>query len=162
MIAHRLTILTGLAAVLLFGLSLSQAGAVKPDEILADPALEARARAISGELRCMVCQNQSIDDSDAPLARDLRLLVRDRLQAGDSNTAVRDFLVARYGQFVLLKPMFSLETAVLWIGPFALLAIGAVAIGLAARRHGRRGGKEPAALSAEEKARLDEIMAPGP
>src|SRR3977135_4705541 len=89
--------------------------AVQPDEILADGALEGRARALSKELRCMVCQNQSIDDSDAPLARDLRVLVRERLQAGDSDRQVIDFLVTRYGEFVLLKPRFSLHTALLWL-----------------------------------------------
>ena len=99
--------------------------AVQPDEILADAALEGRARALSKELRCMVCQNQSIDDSDAPLARDLRVLVRERLQAGDSDRQVIDFLVARYGEFVLLKPRFSLHTALLWLGPLAVLLIGA-------------------------------------
>src|SRR6187431_1125217 len=95
--------------------------AVQPDEILADPALESRARTLSSELRCMVCQNQSIDDSDAPLARDLRLLVRERLKAGDSDTQIRDFLVARYGDFVLLKPRFTRQTALLWLLPFLVL-----------------------------------------
>src|SRR5215475_9445743 len=88
--------------------------AVQPDEILPDPALEARARALSRDLRCMVCQNQSIDDSDAPLARDLRILVRERLTAGDSDTQVIDFLVARYGEFVLLKPRLAGHTLILW------------------------------------------------
>src|SRR4051795_8151046 len=104
------------------------AWAVQPDEVLPDATLEARARALSKELRCMVCQNQSIDDSDAPLARDLRILVRDRLKAGDSDTQVIDFLVARYGEFVLLKPRFSLHTALLWLGPLAVLLIGAFGI----------------------------------
>ena len=94
------------------------AAAVQPDEILSDSQLEARARTLTKELRCMVCQNQSIDDSDAPLARDLRLLVRERLQAGDSNREVIDFLVARYGEFVLLRPRFSAHTAILWLTPF--------------------------------------------
>src|ERR671935_518506 len=98
--------------------------AVQPDEVLSDQALEARARALSKELRCMVCQNQSIDDSDAPLARDLRILVRERLQAGDSDREVTDFLVARYGEFVLLNPRFSWHTAVLWLGPAAMLLVG--------------------------------------
>src|SRR5512132_3335168 len=98
--------------------------AVQADEILADSALEGRARALSKELRCMVCQNQSIDDSDAPLARDLRVLVRERLQAGDSDQQVINFLVARYGEFVLLRPRFSWRTALLWLGPAAVLAIG--------------------------------------
>src|ERR1700751_4574206 len=99
--------------------------AVQPDEILPDPVLEARARDLSRELRCMVCQNQSIDDSDAPLARDLRLLVRDRLKAGDSDRQVLDFLTARYGAFVLLKPPLEWTTVLLWFGPPGLLVIGA-------------------------------------
>ena len=109
--------------------------AVQPDEILADSALEGRARALSKELRCMVCQNQSIDDSDAPLARDLRVLVRERLQAGDSDGQVIDFLVARYGEFVLLKPRFSLHTALLWLGPAAVMLIGALGLFVLARRY---------------------------
>src|SRR4051794_26504591 len=100
--------------------------AVQPDEILADSALEGRARALSKELRCMVCRNQSIDDSDAPLARDLRVLVRERLQAGDSDGQVIDFLVARYGEVVLLKPRFSLHTPLLWLRPPAPLPLGRV------------------------------------
>src|SRR2546421_12095200 len=96
---------------LALSLNVTRASAVQPDEVLTDPALEARARALSKELRCMVCQNQSIDDSDAPLARDLRLLVRERLQAGDSDRRVTDYLVARYGEFVLLKPRFAWHTA---------------------------------------------------
>src|SRR4030088_1146829 len=102
--------------------------AVQPDEILPDPALESRARTLSRELRCMVCQNQSIDDSDAPLARDLRLLVRERLKAGDSDTQVIDFLTARYGQFVLLKPRVGWDTALLWGAPVVVLLLGALAI----------------------------------
>ncbi len=98
--------------------------AVQPDEILADPELEARARDLSRELRCMVCQNQSIDDSDAPLARDLRLLVRERLKAGDSDGQVLDFLTARYGEFVLLKPRFGWDTALLWLAPGVVLLLG--------------------------------------
>jgi cytochrome c-type biogenesis protein CcmH len=108
--------------------------AVTPDEILKDPALEARARHLSQELRCMVCQNQSIDDSDAPLAHDLRVLVRQRLEAGDSDKAVLDFIVARYGDFVLLKPPFQIDTLLLWgLPPLALIA-GIVALIIAARR----------------------------
>src|SRR5438045_8108200 len=102
--------------------------AVQVDEILPDPALEGRARAISHELRCMVCQNQSIDDSDAPLARDLRLLVRERLKAGASDSQVLDFLTARYGQFVLLKPRFAWDTAVLWLAPLAVLLLGGLGL----------------------------------
>jgi cytochrome c-type biogenesis protein CcmH len=113
----------------------SPALALGPDEVLSDATLEARARALSKELRCMVCQNQSIDDSEAPLARDLRILVRERLQAGDSDRQVIDFLVARYGEFVLLRPRFSWHTAVLWLGPAAVPLIGACAILVLARRY---------------------------
>ncbi|MFL6820898.1 MAG: cytochrome c-type biogenesis protein [Bradyrhizobium sp.] len=108
--------------------------AVQVDEILTDRALESRARAISHELRCMVCQNQSIDDSEAPLARDLRLLVRERLKAGDSDGQVVDYMVARYGEFVLLKPRMSWRTAVLWGAPLAILLAGLAAIGFSVRR----------------------------
>src|SRR6516165_396033 len=110
--------------------------AVQPDEILQDKALETRAWAISKELRCMVCQNQSIDDSDASLAKDLRVLVRERLTNGDSDQQVIGFLVARYGEFVLLKPRFNLHTAILWIGPPSLLIGGAIALVFIARRGG--------------------------
>src|SRR3954465_14992811 len=113
----RLIALTLLTATLLS--MPRQALAVQPDEILTDPALEGRARALSQELRCMVCQNQSIDDSDAPLAKDLRVLVRERLTAGDTDNQVIDFLVARYGEFVLLKPRVSIHTLLLWFSPFA-------------------------------------------
>ena len=108
--------------------------AVQVDEILPDPALEARAREISSELRCMVCQNQSIDDSEAPLARDLRLLVRERLKAGDSDRQVVDFMVARYGEFVLLKPRVSWHTAILWGAPLTILIAGLFAIGFSMLR----------------------------
>src|SRR6266478_7413364 len=108
--------------------ALPPALAVEPDEILSDPALEARARALSKDLRCMVCQNQSIDDSQAPLARDLRILVRERLQAGESDQQVINFLVARYGEFVLLRPRFSWHTALLWFGPATILIIGAYGV----------------------------------
>src|SRR5436305_11815885 len=112
------------------------AWAVQPDEVLSDTTLEARARALSKELRCMVCQNQSIDDSDAPLARDLRVLVRERLQAGDSDRQVIDFLVARYGEFVLLRPRLSAHTALLWLAPFSLVLLGAWALVSLWRRRG--------------------------
>ncbi|MGL5114348.1 MAG: cytochrome c-type biogenesis protein [Beijerinckiaceae bacterium] len=102
------------------------ATAVQPDEQLKDPALEARARKLSAELRCLVCQNESIDDSNAPLARDLRLLVRERITAGDADGDIRAFLVKRYGEFVLLRPPLSWRTALLWIGPFAALGVAAV------------------------------------
>jgi cytochrome c-type biogenesis protein CcmH len=138
--------------------------AVTPDEILPDPQLEARARALSHELRCMVCQNQSIDDSDAPLAHDLRVLVRDRLKAGDSDSQVLDFLVARYGEFVLLRPrVFEWHTAPLWLAPIGLLLIGGITVFVAARR--RRGGavnaEAPTPLSKSEQARLAELTKPG-
>jgi cytochrome c-type biogenesis protein CcmH len=138
-----------LAAVVL--LASSAALAVEPSEQLADPALEARARAISQELRCQVCQNQSIDDSNAPLAADLRRLVRERLQAGDSDRAVFAFLTQRYGDNVLLRPPLRFDTALLWFGPLALLLVAGVALALNARRR-----RVPAAapLSAEEEARL--------
>jgi cytochrome c-type biogenesis protein CcmH len=133
----------------------SVATAVQPDEQLADPALEARAREISAELRCLVCQNQSIDDSDAPLARDLRLLVRERLTAGDSDGEVRDYLVARYGEFILLKPPFAWSTLILWLTP--ILALGAGAI-IAMRRITRRPIRSADALSPEEEQRLSKIL----
>ena len=104
------------------------AHAVQPDEIMADPAKEARARELSKELRCMVCQNQSIDDSEAPLARDLRLLVRERIAAGDSNGQVIDFLVARYGEFVLLRPRLTLHTLLLWLVAPVALILGGIAL----------------------------------
>jgi cytochrome c-type biogenesis protein CcmH len=135
--------------------------AVQPDEMLSDATLEARARSLSKELRCMVCQNQSIDDSDAPLAHDLRVLVRERLQAGDSDRQVIDFLVARYGEFVLLRPRFSLHTALLWLGPGAILLIAACGLFVAARRR-RAASTVPAAeatkLTPAEEARLSEIL----
>jgi cytochrome c-type biogenesis protein CcmH len=132
--------------------------AVQVDEILPDPALETRAREISHELRCMVCQNQSIDDSEAPLARDLRLLVRERLKAGDSDSQVVDFMVARYGEFVLLKPRVSWHTAILWGAPLAILIAGLFAVGFSVlRRSGRTALPEVATLSEAERQRLDAI-----
>lgn len=134
--------------------------AVQPDEMLADPALEMRARNLSHELRCMVCQNQSIDDSEAPLARDLRILVRERLQAGDSDTQVLDFLTARYGDFVLLKPPLGWHTALLWLAPPGVLMLGIIALAFARRRAaaaGRTAAVEPA-LTASEERRLARLM----
>jgi cytochrome c-type biogenesis protein CcmH len=135
-------------------------GAVQPDEILSDPKLEQRARALSRELRCMVCQNQSIDDSDAPLARDLRLLVRERLTAGDSDRQVIGFLVDRYGEFVLLRPRFGLSTALLWIAPAAVLAIGGIVLVATLRRRRSDPVAEPelVPLSEAEAARLAELL----
>ncbi len=133
--------------------------AVEPDEMLANPVLEARARAISKELRCMVCQNESIDESQAPLAHDLRLLVRRRLVAGDSNQQVIDFLVSRYGEFILLKPPLSWNTVALWGAPPALLLVGAIMIVVVERRRKavQRASGTPQ-LSAAEQARLAEIL----
>jgi cytochrome c-type biogenesis protein CcmH len=138
--------------------------AVQPDEILPDPSLESRARTLSGELRCMVCQNQSIDDSDAPLARDLRLLVRERLKAGDSDAQVLDFLTARYGQFVLLKPRFGWDTALLWLAPAGVLLVGCW--GLVALLRRRRVSPEISELeqpqlTAAERGRLTELLGEG-
>ena len=129
---------------------------VTPDEILDDPALEERARSLGRELRCLVCQNQSIDDSDADLARDLRILVRERLESGYSDQQVRDYLVARYGEFVLLKPPVQASTWLLWAGPFALLLAGAVGVGTFMRRH-PVGMTEPSPLSNDERARLQQL-----
>ncbi|MER8827606.1 cytochrome c-type biogenesis protein CcmH [Mesorhizobium sp. M0938] len=129
--------------------------AVKPDEVLADPALEARARTLSEELRCMVCQNQSIDESDADLARDLRVLVRQRLVAGDTDQQVMDYIVSRYGEFVLLKPRFSLRNALLWGTPVFLLLVGGAFIVISARS---RRSTATNTLTAEEQTELDIIL----
>ena len=135
--------------------------AVQVDEILPDPVLEARAREISHELRCMVCQNQSIDDSEAPLARDLRLLVRERLKAGDSDNQVLDYMVARYGEFVLLKPRLSWHTAILWGAPLAILLAGLFAIAFSVlRRPAESPLTEAAALSESERQKLSAIAPP--
>jgi cytochrome c-type biogenesis protein CcmH len=132
--------------------------AVEPGEMLSDPTLEARARALSKELRCMVCQNESIDDSQAPLAHDLRVLVRERLKAGDSDQQVIDFLVARYGEFVLLKPPLSWHTVALWGLPPGALLIGAIMIIFAARRRNVGPATETVNLNAAEEARLSELL----
>jgi cytochrome c-type biogenesis protein CcmH len=131
--------------------------AVQPDEILSDAALETRARTLSRELRCMVCQNQSIDDSDAPLARDLRLLVRERLKAGDNDAQVLDFLTARYGQFVLLKPRFGWDTALLWGATAGVLLAGGLAIVLALRRRKDLSVSATPPLTDDETRRLNEL-----
>ena len=136
--------------------------AVQPDEILSDPALEGRARVLSKELRCMVCQNQSIDDSDAPLARDLRVLVRERLQAGDSDRQVIDFLVARYGEYVLLKPRLEGQTLLLWLLTPLALGGGAVGLWLQNRRRLKLASLDDDArlkLSPDEEARLEKLIA---
>jgi cytochrome c-type biogenesis protein CcmH len=132
--------------------------AVQVDEILPDPALETRAREISHDLRCMVCQNQSIDDSEAPLARDLRLLVRERLKAGDSDSQVVDFMVARYGEFVLLQPRVNWHTAILWAAPLTILIIGLFTIGFSVLRRSKAGPlPEAAGLSEVERLKLSAI-----
>jgi cytochrome c-type biogenesis protein CcmH len=139
-------------------LSVTPAWAVQVDEILPDPALESRARELSHELRCMVCQNQSIDDSEAPLARDLRLLVRERLKTGDSDAQVLDFLVARYGEFVLLKPRMSWHTIILWAAPLTILILGFLAIGRSVlRRSAGVALPEAAKLSEGERLKLSAI-----
>ena len=151
-------ILPALFAILLTLMPASRVFAVQPDEIMADPAQEARARALSRELRCMVCQNQSIDDSDAPLARDLRLLVRERLKAGDGDREVINYLVGRYGEFVLLRPRFNWHTVVLWIAPALLLLTGTAGLVFSLRRRGDRPASAAApALSPAEEERLAEL-----
>jgi cytochrome c-type biogenesis protein CcmH len=133
--------------------------AVEPDEMLSNPVLEARARALSQELRCMVCQNESIDESHAPLAHDLRVLVRERLQAGDSDAQVLNFLVARYGEFVLLKPRLSWHTAALWGLPPGMLLLGIVMLIVAAKRRSAAAASGPAAtLTGAEEARVAELL----
>jgi cytochrome c-type biogenesis protein CcmH len=146
------------AVALLVLLHAMPALAVEPDEILKDPALEARARALSQQLRCMVCQNQSIDDSAAPLAHDLRVLVRDRLKNGDSDAQVIDFVVSRYGEFVLLKPRFAWHNALLWAVPPGVLIIGAVSLLVLARR--RRPARAQPPLSEEEQRKLAAMLPP--
>jgi len=135
-------------------------GAVEPDEILKDAALEARARIISKDVRCVVCQNQSIDDSDSGIARKMRILVRDRITKGDTNQQVLDYLVSRYGDFVLLKPPVKAKTAALWFGPAIMLLLGLVGIIFYYRRRAKETAETTGAapLSADEKSRLDALM----
>jgi cytochrome c-type biogenesis protein CcmH len=150
------------AVLLLAAFAAPAAYAVQPDEIMSDPAKEARARDLSRELRCMVCQNQSIDDSDAPLARDLRLLVRERIATGDSDSQVIDFLVARYGEFVLLKPRFTPHTVLLWLLPPLALIGGGLALWFYSRRRSNAGtAADPSLLhlTDEEEARLERLLA---
>jgi cytochrome c-type biogenesis protein CcmH len=145
------------AIALLIALAVSLPSlAVQPGERMADPAQEARAREISAGLRCLVCQNQSIDDSDAPLARDLRVLVRDRIRAGETDTQIRDFVVARYGEYVLLKPPLGWHTLLLWLGPF--LVLGAGVLGLLRLRARANAGPAGQALSEAEKAELERVL----
>jgi cytochrome c-type biogenesis protein CcmH len=145
----------GLLALLCVLFLAGPTAAVTPAEVLDDPALEARARGLSAELRCMVCQNQSIDDSDAELARDLRVIVRERLVAGDTDAQVLDYVVSRYGEFVLLKPRLSARNAVLWATPILFL-LGGGLLAYAALR--RRSTPRTAGLSAEEEAKLRDIL----
>ena len=137
------------------------AWAVQPDEILDDPVLEERARVLSKDIRCLVCQNESIDSSNAELAKDLRVLVRERLIAGDSDQQVLDFLVERYGDFVLLRPPFKPQTYLLWFGPAAILLLGGLAVVVYFRQRRREAGSAPASavpLSAEEQKRLSDLL----
>jgi len=151
------------ALAILAAIGASSARAVLPDEVMSDPAKEARARHLSQELRCMVCQNQSIDDSEAPLARDLRLLVRERIASGDSDTQVIDFLVARYGEFVLLRPRFERQTLLLWLVPPLVLSGGGLVLWVQARRRKSGTSLVPSndALTSEERTRLELLMANG-
>ncbi|MFS8148625.1 cytochrome c-type biogenesis protein CcmH [Rhizobium sp. BR 249] len=145
-----------LLLILALLLTAAPAFAVNPDEVLADPALEARARTLSAELRCMVCQNQSIDDSNAELAKDLRLLVRQRISDGDTDEAVLNYIVSRYGEFVLLKPRLNVKTVLLWGTPVLLVLAGGVSLLVFARR--RAGRPTGSKLTAEEQARLSELL----
>ncbi|TCD14136.1 cytochrome c-type biogenesis protein [Oricola cellulosilytica] len=148
---HRLA-----SIVLAVLLTVSPALAVNPDEILDDPVLEERARDISAKLRCLVCQNQSIDDSDADLARDLRIIVRERLVEGDTDGEVLDFVVARYGEFVLLAPRFSAQNLLLWATPLIVLLLGGIAAMFVFRS--RRQPAQGARLTAAEQERLSKIL----
>ena len=144
-----------LALMICFSMA-APALAVEPGEKLADPELEARAREVSKELRCLVCQNQSIDDSHAALAGDLRHLVRDRITAGDSNAQVLDYIVARYGEFVLLKPRFEPATVILWLAPFGVIVLGGAGLYLASRRRQIAHASQP--LDQEEKIRVAQLL----
>lgn len=145
------------ATLMLLAALAAPAFAVQPDEMLKNPALEARARHLSEGLRCLVCQNESIDDSNAPLAHDLRVLIRDRIKAGDTDKQAIDYIVARYGEFVLLKPRFEPRTLILWLGPFAILLAG-IAIIWSKRSRPASAATAEAALSAEEKSRLSRLL----
>jgi len=147
------------ATVIALMQAMPAAVAVNPDEVLSDPALEARARDLSTELRCLVCQNQSIDDSDAPLARDLRVIIRERLSAGDSDADVIDFVVARYGEFVLLRPRFAPHTLVLWLATPVILVIGGLLVWTRMRRRRQAAATAAqASLTAAEKRKLKKLI----
>ena len=148
-----------LALLVALAASTASAPAVTPDEVLPDPRLEMRARALSQDLRCVVCQNQSIDDSNAPLAHDLRVLVRERLASGDTDAQALDFIVARYGNFVLLNPPMHLNTLALWVGPAFFLLIAAIGFGLYVRRRSiNQATLAPASLDATEQGRIEELL----
>jgi cytochrome c-type biogenesis protein CcmH len=151
-------LLLALALLVMVNLLAGKAFAVMPDEVLADPALEARARNLSQDLRCLVCQNQSIDDSSAPLAKDLRVIVRERLTAGDTDEQVIEYLVARYGNYVLLKPPFQGDTLFLWIGPAVFLLVAGGISFLYLRARGRGEEETPAPLTESERRQIDELV----
>lgn len=155
---RRFRLLISTLVVLVPVLASNSALAVNPDEMLSNPTLEQRAREISKELRCLVCQNQSIDDSDAELARDLRVLVRERLVAGDDNQEVIDYIVARYGDYVLLNPPLKPETYILWASPVVLVVLALLAVFAFYRRKKRDGSPASASLSKDEQDRLDELL----
>jgi cytochrome c-type biogenesis protein CcmH len=149
---------THLFTCVLFALLVQPASAVLPDEQLSDPKLEARARHISQELRCVVCQNQTIDDSDAPLAHDLRVLLRERLVKGDSDDAAKDFLVKRYGTYVLLRPPFQQDTLALWLGPLGVLLIGAAASWVYFRGRSSAVDQSASVLNDEEQREVSRLV----
>ncbi len=155
MTAKNVSAILALLAVLM---TAGPAGAVNPDEVLKDPVLEARARALSQTLRCVVCQNQSIDDSNAPLAQDLRVLLRERLSGGDTDEQAVGFLVARYGNFVLLKPPFQLNTIILWFGPALALLAAAVGFAWYFRSAGQAPPSDATPFTKEDQRRLDELL----
>jgi cytochrome c-type biogenesis protein CcmH len=149
-----------ISAIISLSLAAAPCWAVMPDEVLPDPALETRARALSQELRCVVCQNQSIDDSNAPLAHDLRVLLRDRLVAGDNDKQALDFIVQRYGNFVLLKPPIQLNTLLLWLGPLLILLVAGIGFGRYVGRsgNGTRTTEVPSPLNDKERERIEMIL----
>jgi cytochrome c-type biogenesis protein CcmH len=155
MARYRLLIALAIGALIAFAPPLL---AVEPDEVLPDPAQEARARDLSQHLRCVVCQNQSIDDSNAPLARDLRILLRERLKAGDTDRAAIDFIVARYGNFVLLKPPLQLDTLLLWFGPGLVLLLALIGYWMLIRRRAETVPAAPETLSEAEREELQAIL----
>ncbi|MEM9393483.1 MAG: cytochrome c-type biogenesis protein [Pseudomonadota bacterium] len=151
---RRRLLLAAIAVVITAQASL----AVQPDEILDDPVLEQRARELSKELRCVVCQNEPIDSSNAGVARDLRILVRERLVAGDTDAEVLDYIVARYGDYVLFRPPFKPATYALWIGPFVIMALGGIGVAVMLARRPRKIDAGAVALTAEEEAKLDAML----